>query len=314
MGDVARQSGLDPAIVRAAPRRISDGGVVMFVVQAGTDGSLVLKVAMTTDAAASLRRAADAQRRLRSLDGLGPWRTLVPEVRGQADVERHPWVLETALTGRPLADLDPSGPDAAAGHAAALASIAILHRATAAPVDGELASATWVDARLAIVRAMVREPSGWVPPSEAVRRLDAIAVELAAVVAGVTSASWIHGDLWAANVLLDEAGAISGFVDWDSAAPGELPAQDVLHLVLYARKRRERRATGEIIASVLRTGWDASDRALLELVATDADLAGRSGLILTWLRFVEVNVQRHPRLAASSDWLERNVGQVVACL
>ena len=107
---------------------------------------------------------------------------------------------------------------------------------------------------------------------------------------------------------------MSGIVDWDSAEPDELAAQDVFHLVLYARKLRRREGLGAVVADLM------AGRALDPLELAALERAGSPGFevrtmaLLYWLRFVESNLRRQPVLATSERWLASNVGAVVPWL
>jgi aminoglycoside phosphotransferase (APT) family kinase protein len=198
--------------------------------------------------------------------------------------------------------------------------IAAIHAASAvraAVIDLQLS--TWVDRRVAIVRSIL--DAGRHPPAHAAA-LDQLGSELRSAVRGrKLSAGWIHGDLWPANVLVDQAShQLTGLVDWDSAAPDELPLHDLLHLALTTRRLVERRPLGAVVAELLQgAGWTPDDMAALGPGAEIGDgpaafdgLGAPTALRLFWLRAVEVNVDRRPALARQRAWVRANVVSVLA--
>ena len=279
----------------------------------GTADGCIVKLTRVPAGIESLHRAVGAQRHLRAIDGLGSWRALVPEVIADGSLDGWSFVTERRLPGRPIAPGSGGPSGTAASLRNALAAIATLHQATSGPVDPGVIRATWLDRRIERVAQLIATGlAGRAAADGAERQLAELADELGPTVDTARSAGWIHGDLWSENVLVDATGAVCGLVDWDSAAPGELPDHDTIHLVLYARKQRERRPLGRVLAEVLRTGWTATDRELVDQM-TSSDLDERAGLWLYWLRLVEVNLRRQPGLADSATWLSHNVGAVLAC-
>ncbi|MEO5884143.1 MAG: phosphotransferase [Candidatus Limnocylindrales bacterium] len=295
-------NGVSPRVDLRAPTAAEDDVRDLVIRLTGTDAGIE-----------SLRRATDAQRRLRAMGSLGDWRHHVPEVVAAGDLSAWVFQTERALTGHPLtassADIDVAHRDATA----ALRAIGALHAATAGPIDRAVAMQDWVETRLAVVARVATGTSASREGLAIMADVRRVRDEVTDAVGEVRSAGWIHGDLWAANVLTDAAGTIQGFVDWDSAAADELPEQDVLHLVLYARKLREHRPLGSVVADVLRDGWSPHDLGLLEHVVVTTGLARRPAVLLYWLRFVEANLRRQPHLERSPAWIDRNVTQVLAC-
>ena len=186
----------------------------------------------------------------------------------------------------------------------------------------------WVTGRLLAIRPLV-STGGSLAASRA-EPLDALAADLSAALTGrAMRIGWIHGDLWPANVLIDPATwQVSGLVDVDSAEPGELLLQDLLHLALTTRRRIERRDLGAVVAELLSGApWADDDRIVLGPAADEpseadpaaSDLAAFGGLDrstalwLYWLRAIDINLVRHPELAADRRWVEVNVLRVLAC-
>lgn len=302
------------AVTRPARRAIGRSGTVTFVVPDGTGDGLIVKLSRVPAGVASLHRSASAQRTLRDLDGLGAVREAIPEVVGDGDLGPWAYLVERRLAGHPLVEVGPGDPRSATLLGAALDAIDRLHQATLRPVDPALVAPAWVDARLDGVRELITTGSvRMTDPDTAMGRLDAVGDAVRAALDGSRGVAWIHGDLWAANVVVADDGSIRGFVDWDSAGDRESPAHDVLHLLLYARKLRERRALGDVLVDVLRDGWGPAERALLD--PREPWIAdGRTALVCYWLRLVEANLRRQPGLRQSPVWLDHHVARVVACL
>lgn len=293
------------------------GGISAFMVRTRNEERLMVKVARTEAGHASLDRTAEAQRTIARIDALGPWRATLPEVAADGQAGAWRFVVETALSGRPLVLPAPGHPGWPVALQAALDAIDGLHQGTASTDPTPDRRARWVDQRVAAAAALGpaigrRDPG--MEPALAVG-LERLASALGAVVgAHDLSAGWVHGDYWSANILVDEAGAVSGIVDWDSAEPGELAAHDVFHLVLYARKLRRRVGLGAVVADLLGGGaFDAHELAALER-ASPPGFGIRTTALLYWLRFVEANLRRQPGLATSDRWLASNVDVVVPWL
>lgn len=297
----------EPLAVRSSA--VGRTSSVTFVVRSGTD-DLVVKLARDAAPAASLDRTAAAQRLLREDPRLAALRPVIPEVVAAGRASGWTWLVERALSGRPAASgrLDP------AELARVATVIGRLHAATARPVDPARATEAWLTVRLGVVERLVAAAAGPGAPrvgASVAGSLGAIRDELAADLQAPLSAGWIHGDLWAANVLFDGP-EVTGIVDWDSALDGELPEQDLLHLVLFARRARVGGSLGAALRTVLGEGWSPDELALLERAASTAGLAPRPALLLYWLRFVEANLTRVPALVGDRRWVEQNVLQVLA--
>ncbi|MCW3034729.1 MAG: hypothetical protein JWM17_41, partial [Actinobacteria bacterium] len=109
--------------------------------------------------------------------------------------------------------------------------------------------------------------------------------------------AWVHGDYWPANVIFDPALAVAGIIDWEWAAARELPAHDLLYLVIHMRMLAEGKELGPVVRSFL-TGEAG--------VAVD-----RETLLLVWLRHVAYNLTQSPGDARNWIWTSRNVDTVL---
>jgi aminoglycoside phosphotransferase (APT) family kinase protein len=299
------------------------GGISAFLLRTRTGQGLMVKVARGEAGQASLERAAEAQRAIAGIDALGAWRGRLPTVISDGQAGAWRFVVETALTGRPFALPAPGDAGWPASLDAALDAIGGLHRHTAITDTGAADQAIadrrtrWVDRRVAAVASLgpaiaKRDPDTGRTLASGLERVATGLRE--SVGAGGVSAGWVHGDYWSANLLVDEAGAVSGIVDWDSAEPDELAAQDAFHLILYARKLRRREGLGVVVADLLGGAtFDANELAALE-GACPPGFGVRTTALLYWLRFVESNLRRQPALATTDRWLASNVGAVAPWL
>jgi thiamine kinase-like enzyme len=128
--------------------------------------------------------------------------------------------------------------------------------------------------------------------------------------------SWVHGDFWLGNVLVEGDGAsVTGIVDWDFAGSNELPVLDLLHLVVYTRTLVQRRELGGVVRNLVESeGW--SPRELSMLRSCDPQLSrdghyARAALLLSWLRHLASNLAQSDRYLHSHVWLARNVEPVL---
>jgi aminoglycoside phosphotransferase (APT) family kinase protein len=297
------------------------GGISAFLLRTRNGQGLMVKVARAEAGRASLERAAEAQRAIASIEALGGWRARLPMVVSDGQAGAWRFVVETALPGRPLALLAPGDAGWSAALDAALDAVDDLHRHTAStgPATDRVADRRrrWVDQRVAATASLGpaitrRDPEAGRALTAGLERLGTGLGET--ISAPDLSAGWIHGDYWSANLLVDDAGAVSGIVDWDSAEPDELAAHDVFHLVLYARKLRRREGLGAVVADLLGgAAFDAQEVAALER-ACPPGFGIRTTALLYWLRFVDSNLRRQPALATTDRWLASNVGAVAPWL
>jgi aminoglycoside phosphotransferase (APT) family kinase protein len=182
--------------------------------------------------------------------------------------------------------------------AAAAGVIGRIHQATSASVvvDDEVLD-RWVGSRVRLLAPATRNA----PALERLEQLLRRAWEGRSV-----DVAWVHGDYWPANVIFEnEAGPggaprVAGIIDWEWAAARELPAHDLLYLVVHMRMLAEGRELGPVVQSFL-TGEAG--------VAVD-----RETLLLVWLRHVAYNLTQSPGDARNWIWTSRNVETVLRSL
>jgi aminoglycoside phosphotransferase len=259
----------------------------------------VLKLALTPSADRRLRREG---RVLQIMERRGLTRS--PQLLAQGQALRGRFQVESLLPGRAAASA-PSDAEPLLVPAARL--LAPIHARTAAEV---VVDDRWLERHahrpIAQIHAVLHAALG---QRGELARLASLGPSLHAALAGrPLRVALTHGDFWLQNMLLDEQGAPSGIVDWDSAGCAP-PAIDALHLVLYGRKQRRRGPLGAELGRMITTQrWSAVERDCLELLAPELLDDGSSSLAwLYWLRFVTGNVTRHPSLANDVDWVIANV-------
>jgi hypothetical protein len=270
--------------------RWSPVGVAVASVGPAGDPRLVLKLAHTDAGRAGLRREATVLRALREEPRLGPRIAVIPEPLDAFDAERDGAVAQTVVPGTPARAAGP-----------VLAWIRALHGVTAARLRvDERHLRAWVDEPLATIGTNVGIP------------VDATAGRFRDGLGGrLLTTSWIHGDLWLGNVLVDRAGAVSGIVDWDRAAPDELPWHDVLHVLLAPDRLREPRS-GRVVSDAARgrRAWTPDELEVLDAVR--AELADESPRVealvaLYWLRHTAGTLAADPALGRDRGFIATHV-------
>jgi Ser/Thr protein kinase RdoA (MazF antagonist) len=125
------------------------------------------------------------------------------------------------------------------------------------------------------------------------------------------TASSLHGDCVPGNVFLDPGGGrVNGIVDWELATDRDLPALDVLQLILSTRTLMRRRELGEIVLGALEAPWTDDERELLAHAATDG-LSDRTLVTLTWLRHTAGMLTKAPAYADNWLWTRANLEAVL---
>ena len=286
---------------RSEPLRVGRSSAVFRIYTDGRPGAgdLIVRLAQSRAAAASLAREADVCRRLTSSVAVDGFRHLVPTVLAAGTRSGLAYVVERALPGRPAA----AGrrPIATLDLGQAAEAIARLHTATERRVDvGEHLFDEWVSSRLARVEALARhaEPNG---PWRAVA--DRLERSLRDDIGGRTmTVATIHGDYWADNLLVDDDGAVTGIVDWDSAGWEEPPLHDPVHLVLRSQAATWSMPLGQIVRDLIDgRPWSPSMERIVEPVRDGLD--DRAVMLLYWLRAVTGSAERHPEAASEVRWI-----------
>jgi len=295
--EIVAQSGVEEAagwVLQAA--HLSGTKVAVLMVGApGEPAAAVVKMPATPGGVASQRREAEALAALRAEPSLGALAELIPGRLAEGELGGVAYTVERAVPGvegRVLLG-DPSLRDQVV--AAAAGVIERIHKATSASVvvDDELLE-RWVGSRVRLLAPATRNA----PALERLEQLLRRAWEGRTV-----DVAWVHGDYWPANVIFDPALAVTGIIDWEWAAPRELPAHDLLYLAIHMRMRSEGREFGPVVQWLL--AGNAS-----ELVGN----ADRETLLLVWLRHLAYNLTQSPGDARNWIWTSRNVDTVLESL
>lgn len=316
------QGGMSPAsweIRRVEWPKFSQAGVtVVMVGPPGQPPRLVLKLPHTPEGVASLRRQQAVLAALAAEPRLDGWRSLVAETVAQGTLAEQFFIVETALPGHSAAEEIHNREARECLQRSAASAIGKLHTVTAKLVTVDAPRLErWVDARLEIMDGVVST----LPAAPRYRAaLERIRRELYAALSGQSIAtSWIHGDFWPGNLQVDGEGTrVVGLVDWERAAPDELPLHDLMHLLLFTRQQIHKRNEADIVVA-LGGGicWTPAERALLQ--AAQANLPGavldeRPMVLLYWLRQMSSTLSLLPEYRRNRDYLADHVESVLRCL
>jgi hypothetical protein len=200
----------------------------------------------------------------------------------------------------------------------AFALIDAVHRAGAVQTRvGDALLRCWVDAPLEVVRRACAR----LPGLGSRARLDRLGALLRSELAGrEVRTSWVHGDFWAGNLLVGPGALVTGVVDWDLAAPDELPVHDYLHLLLYRLRSTTGRDLGAITRDLLVDGPGSAEvtaaAGVWDWAFPDGQPSRRALLLLHWLRHVAaISLQQQSYVAHSvRAWDLRNIHPVIRSL
>jgi aminoglycoside phosphotransferase len=283
-------------------RTVTDTAV--FTVNGPRGKAGVLKVATTECGMAGLRREGEVLRQLWSDDHLGDWRPAVlPVLLDAGNAGAGAFLLTSRLPGLASRDL----PREAASRLTRAAADAIspLHRcAQTVKVADEALLGRWVD--------QPAERISMALPSSRVVSL--LAGALRADLAGrPLTLGWTHGDFHPGNLLVTADGRVTGIVDWGEARELDLPVLDLAFWLLTVPAPGQPREFGKRIAVRLSRGefWTPAETRLLGRVTDGGLAAGRTLLLLAWLRHVGSNLGKSGRYASSPLWLRWNVVPVL---
>jgi Phosphotransferase enzyme family len=271
---------------------------------------VVIKLSLTSGAAAGLQREGRVLAALHADARLAEWCTLVPRRLAEGSLDGRRYAVDTALPDAPALTRATGGRELATVQEAAAEAISHLHRRTA----------TVVAVDDAVIDRWVTRPAGVLAghAGRDARGLGALADRLGAALHGRRlTVSWVHGDLWPGNLLVRADGALSGIVDWDAAAPDGLPQHDLLHLIVYTRRLTHGAELGAIVRDQLREqAWATHERRVLRAEPGAGQLGDRASLLLYWLHHAAAHTRQQdgaltPRYRV---WWRRNVEPVLAAL
>jgi aminoglycoside phosphotransferase (APT) family kinase protein len=154
---------------------------------------------------------------------------LLPTVIQHVELGGHTFLLETKLPGT----TDQSPASGSAELAAAALPISDLHQTTSSVVSvDEALLGEWVDAPVAQLRRL----SALDGSQSALDRLRDMLYD--ALLGQLVTISFVHGDYWLGNVLLDrdsDSVKVTGIADWENARAVGLPDCDLIHLWLTSQ-------------------------------------------------------------------------------
>lgn len=280
-----------------ALRTVTD--TLVFTVNGPRGKTAVLKVSRTESGLAGLRREGEVLRQLWTDEQLGDWRALLPVPLEAGNAGSGAFLITSRLPGQDGRDLPPEV--ASRLTSAAVDAIAPLHRRTRTirMVDQTLLS-RWVDQPVERIRMAL-------PANGAVGRLaEVLRTDLAG---RLLTLGWTHGDFHPGNVLASADGRVTGIVDWGEAREQDLPVLDLAFWLLTVPAPGQPREFGKRIAARLSRErfWTPAESRLLGGATNGGLAAGRTLLLLAWLRHVASNLGKSDRYASSPLWLRWNV-------
>jgi aminoglycoside phosphotransferase (APT) family kinase protein len=308
---VPRCAGPDAQRWRTVSRKWTSTGTAAFVVRLEeTQRCIVVRI--TSPGAASLSRETLVLKQLRNYPLPPSLQALLPTRLAAGDIAGHGFTVDEAMPGS-----QHLGPNLARD-LAAISLIGKLHHATAQEmtIDHETLAA-WLGAPLRTITALLRR----FPLPLSRDALNRLAARVQRDLLGKSvKVSWIHGDFWAGNLLVEGVSeSITGIIDWDLAAFPELPVHDVFHMLLLSRTLARRESLGQVVARLLNGGsWTTDERKLLEMavwaIADDVDQS--TLLLLYWLRYVAAigHQQEHYVDHSVLVWRFRNLHPVLRAL
>lgn len=271
----------------------------LLVVDLGGVPRTVLKLPISHEAELARRREMAVLNELRGDPRAAGWAEGVPRVVGHGTEGHQAWSVETA----------PGATDGAAALGRGLAPDRLLAQGTVLLGGLHAATATPRVVDEACLRAWVDEPAGLVATAcpDAAAGLAELVTTLRLVLDGrqVTTA-WTHGDVSPANLMVDDAGSVTGIVDWEAGAADRLPEIDLVGLVASTRALARTEELGEVVLALTRRPWTEEEVAVLA-AGPNGHLPRPALVLLAWLHHVASNVAKSATYGANRAWVLRNV-------
>ena len=241
---------------------------------------------------------------------LAAWQAFIPAPLGTYESDGLMFSFEQALPGCTLRSLWTDAGTCQRAYQSAVVAIDQFHRCTASRLTvNDAVLERWIDHPLRSLRTTGSDLSS----------IDHLARHMRRAISGQTlTTSWIHGDFWASNILVTCKGdTVTGIVDWDHAAPDELPVLDALHLLLDTRVVKHVMDTGQVIGEFLTgMGWTEDELAILNAAGPRPegnDIGDANEVLLYWLRWLRFQLDDRPYLLGHKRWLSRNVQPILQC-
>jgi aminoglycoside phosphotransferase (APT) family kinase protein len=288
----------------------TDGDVAVFATgPAGVPQLAFVKIASAESAARGLAAQRAVLTALHADERLAKWRALVPQVIAGGRYRGLAYLVEERVPGGRLEALlrERTLRESALRHA--VAAIAPLHRLDAVRrVPDAALLVRLVDEPVALLTALTDDRP------EAATTLRRVGDRLRSALGGVAlDIGWVHGDYWPGNILTDPYGHITGIVDWEYARAGDIPAIDLMNLLITARMVIHHREFGAVMAGMLAgDAWSSMEQDALADVG--APIPAIDLAVLTWLRHVSDMITRRPAFSGHALWVRANVDAVVTAL
>jgi O-antigen/teichoic acid export membrane protein/aminoglycoside phosphotransferase len=283
-------------------RLLPSYGDSLIVSVPGDTEPTVLKIATTAAASRGLNRHAEMLSDVRARLGPAQLAALLPTVIQHVELGGHTFLLETKLPGT----TDQSPASGSAELAAAALPISDLHQTTGSVVSvDEALLAEWVDAPLAQLRRL----SALDGSQSALDRLRDMLYD--ALLGQLVTTSFVHGDYWLGNVLLDrdsDSVKVTGIADWENARAVGLPDCDLIHLWLTSQPEELGSTVRQAVLSpeTVQEGvgqWAVS--------WSNPQLSTPHLVLLTWLWHVTAELERASKNRVGRLWLARSVKPVL---
>ena len=278
----------------------------------------VIKVSRNREAAAVMARERKVLSQIRSDPRLAEIAPLIPTERAWGRIGEHAFVVEGALPGVDARAMLDDQALSARMQSAALEVAAILHGRTARTVTvGRALTNRWIAEPL---QRIERLGASFPRIGVHAHAIDALRDSMTDALTGRTMVvSWLHGDFFPGNILVSpDAMSVTGLVDWDLAAPDELPLLDTMQLLLGTHLLRSRSELGATVLEMLDGGGlSAADLQTIreEQLRSGAEcLTIREAAVLTWLRHIGCNLAKSGHFRRHRLWVKANVEAVLESL
>jgi O-antigen/teichoic acid export membrane protein/thiamine kinase-like enzyme len=275
----------------------------------------LLKLPRTDAAAMSLKQQRAVLTRLYTDPRVGPWRALLPRQLAADETADKFYLVEQMLPGLEAHRMVSEADTRMRMQTAAVAAISDLHHRTAVSVAVDAAMLErWVDRPISVMRDLLASGK---PAIDYQRVFDRLMTELHDALMGrMLSVSWVHGDFTPGNILLTpDAAAVTGILDWDQAAPQNLPQLDLALLFLSTRMLERRCELGDVVREILNAGeWSVPEDDLLntaQMSLPGAAVGVREMVLLSWLRHAESNLTKAIRYKDNWLWTAKNIESVL---
>jgi Ser/Thr protein kinase RdoA (MazF antagonist) len=249
---------------------------------------------------------------------IADWCRFLPQVLAVGEAEDMVYRVERMLPGVPGTSVRARQGTLARFRAAAATAIAELHQRTASTTRIDAARLEpWIDNPTDTLLELSESRPSWAGYRPAI---ECMRTDLREKLLGRSLAlSWVHGDYWPANVLVtDDAGTVTGIIDWDFAEAEGLPHLDLMHLFLSMRMIEQRQELGVVVRSLLNDAdWTRQESDFLKAAwaALPGDCVGtRELLLLAWLRHVDRTRTKARRFGGPLLWESQNIEQVLDVL